>query len=284
MKFNIEPVKNWFGFTRRERRASFLLLLIVIFVLALRFTVPLSNTSIEFLSDTIPGTNHAGEFSSDDTSTNPQLFSFDPNNAPYDTLIKLGLAVREANTLINYRNSGARFRQPEDIKKVYGLDEGKAEKLIPFVEINNKTQEPERKISGWQKKPPIDINSCDSAALVTLPGIGPVFSSRIIKYRRLLGGFVSVDQLKEVYGLPVETFELIKGRVYADSSKVSRISINTAGYKELSRLPYFEKYEVTAILKYRELKGRLISIDDLTDNKLLTAEKASKVSPYLNFE
>ena len=77
---------------------------------------------------------------------------------------------------------------------------------------------------------------------------------------------------------------MIKDRVFADSTVVRRIDINSAGYKELSHLHYFEKYEVTAILKYRELKGRIKSIDDLTDNKLISMEKAIKVRPYLKFD
>ena len=85
--------------------------------------------------------------------------------------------------------------------------------------------------------------------------------------------------------MSAETFELIKERVFADSTLiVIRININTAGYKELSRLPYFENYEVTAILKYRELKGRIEGINELVDNKLIPAEKVPKVRPYLNFE
>jgi competence ComEA-like helix-hairpin-helix protein len=134
------------------------------------------------------------------------------------------------------------------------------------------------------KKYIIDINTSDSATLVRLPGIGPVLSARIIKYRHLLGGYASIEQLKEVYGLPIETFEKIRGRVFADSTVVEKININSAGYKELSRLPYFEKYDVAAILKYRELKGKIKGIADLTDNKLITAEKAKKVGTYLKYE
>ena len=72
--------------------------------------------------------------------------------------------------------------------------------------------------------------------------------------------------------MPEETFELIKGRVYTDSLSVTQININSAGYKELSHMPYFDKYEVTSILKYWELKGRIYGINDLTANKLITPE------------
>jgi competence protein ComEA len=135
-----------------------------------------------------------------------------------------------------------------------------------------------------QRLPKLDLNKCDSALLVSLPGIGPVLSVRIIKYRRLLGGFASVNQLKEVYGLPEETYDLIKDRVFADTADISRIDINLAGYKELSRFPYFEKYEVNAIIKFRELNGKISKVSDLTDNKLVPVEKTEKIKPYLKFE
>jgi len=77
---------------------------------------------------------------------------------------------------------------------------------------------------------------------------------------------------------------MIKGRVFADSTQITRININSATYKEIIRLPYFEKYEVSAILKYRELKGRITGINDLIENKLITAEKGRKVGAYLRYD
>jgi DNA uptake protein ComE-like DNA-binding protein len=283
MNLNREPIKNWFGFTRRERRSTFILLLMIVMIIVLRYFVPEKNMAIKDITTSIPGFGNPARFFSRENSYTAQPFSFDPNTASYDTLIKLGLTSKEVNTLINYRNKGGKFRDPSDIRKIYGIDEEKADELIPFVEVATDTSVKVRMKSYQKQKPLLDINSCDSASLVRLPGIGPVLSARIIKYRRLLGGFASVNQLTEVYGLPVETFNLIKGRVYADSSAVFKININSVDYKGLSRLPYFEKYEVTAILKYRELKGKIKGLSDLIENKLITIEKASKVRPYLNF-
>jgi DNA uptake protein ComE-like DNA-binding protein len=284
MNLNKEPIKNWFGFTRRERRSTFILLLIIVMIIGLRYIVPERNMAIEDITTSIQGIGNPARFFSGDNTTTAQPFSFDPNTASYDTLIKLGLASKEANTLINFRNKGGKFRDPSDIRKIYGINKEKADKLIPFVEVGTGTSLKGRMKSYQRQKPLLDINSCDSASLVRLPGIGPVLSARIIKYRHLLGGFASVNQLTEVYGLTAETFNLIKGRVYADSSAVLRININSADYKGLSHLPYFDKYEVTAILKYRELKGRIKEISDLVENKLITIEKAAKVGPYLKFE
>ncbi len=225
MKLNIEPLRRWFGFTRRERRSSFILLVIAFVVLGLRITVPEKNIELQVFSDTI--------------------------------------AINENDVMIkqdNQQKAGSTYRKSS------------------YPAGNRKT------FAENQKRPLINLNSCDTSHLITLPGIGPVLSLRIIKYRNLLGGYASVDQLREVYGLSPETFDMIKGRISVDTLLLTKISINSVGFKELSRLPYFEKYEVTAILKYRELKGRIVGINDLTDNKLIPVEKALKVRPYLNFE
>lgn len=130
----------------------------------------------------------------------------------------------------------------------------------------------------------IELNRCDSADLERLPGIGPVLSARIIKYRNLLGGYASVTQLKEVYGLPDSTYQVIYKRISADSTLVKKISINSAGFGEMNRHPYLERYEVQAILKYRELQSRIEGVSTLTDNKLMTRERALRILPYLNFD
>jgi DNA uptake protein ComE-like DNA-binding protein len=212
--FPLEPLKNWFGYTRRERRSSFILLILIVTITGIRFLVPDREMPVKMI---IPGQDEKIQ----------------------DTIL--------------YRKPVARSQQYRQ---------------------SEKRQEP-KKI--------LDINTCDSAMLEALPGIGPVLSARIVKYRNLLGGYASVDQLREVYGLTEETFNLVSGRLTADPSQIRKIDINTADYKQLIRLPYFEKYEVTAILKYRELNGKVHGIKDLIDNKLINEDKAEKVKYYLEF-
>jgi DNA uptake protein ComE-like DNA-binding protein len=278
MKLNWEPFRNWFGFTRRERRSSFILLLIVLLILILRVAVPEKNISIEDVTDSI-----SAVITTENQSA-PAPFSFDPNIASYDTLRRVGFDEKEAATLISYRNKGGKFRKPADLKKISAITSEKAEQIIPFVEVKSDTIKKNRVSYKAYRKPLIDLNKCDTALLSSLPGIGRVLSARIIKYRNLLGGYVSVNQLQEVYGLPPATFEIIRGRVFADSTAVQRIKINSSGFKELSRLPYLEKYEVTSILKYLELEKKINSIKELTDNKLITDKKAVLIKPYINFE
>jgi DNA uptake protein ComE-like DNA-binding protein len=128
----------------------------------------------------------------------------------------------------------------------------------------------------------VELNSCDSAALEALPGFGPVLSARIIKYRNLLGGYYTVEQLREVYGMSPENFGLAKDFLTADTSLLRKIAVNRAEYRDLLRFPYFEKHNVAAILKFRELQGTVTRTEDLLLNNILDSALFYRVRVYLS--
>jgi competence protein ComEA len=281
MNLNREPIRNWFGFTRRERRSSFILLLITIIIILSRYIVPESNIAVKDFTTGISGQ----EFPSGNLKdTKFQSVSSDPGKISGIAMIKNQIPVKEVQTPISYFNKGGKFKNLSDNKKDYRTNEVKAEKSDQFIEVATDSLGNVRTNSSHKQKTLIDVNSCDSASLLRLPGIGPVLSARIIRYRHLLGGFARTDQLKEVYGLSEETFDLIKDRLFADTLGFKRTNVNSADYKELIHIPYFEKYEVTAILMYRKLKGKITGTAVLVENKLITREKADKVDPYLKFD
>ncbi len=282
MKPLLKTLRNWFGFERRERRASFILLILTLIAFFLRYIVPEKNLTLVSLSADPGLQSLLPEKAGDRNSDTIILFPFDPNTATYDTLVLLGLTGRQARTLISYRNSGGIFRSPEEISRVYGIDRERAEILIPFISIRRtyKNALPEKKVKVDQI---IELNSTDSLALQSLPGIGTVLSARIIRYRNLLGGYASVDQLKEVYGITDETFGRISARLRADTLLIKRTEVSSATLGELMRIPYLDRYEAESILKFRELGGTVTGINDLIENKLVSADKAAKIRSYLVF-
>lgn len=105
------------------------------------------------------------------------------------------------------------------------------------------------------KQAVVDINTADSLALEGLPGIGPAFAKRILKYRTLLGGYVQVAQLKEVYGMPEETYEKIKPLCKVSAAAVKHIpgdSLWLLPYKFYH--PYLSK-ELKAAINGRKKSG-----------------------------
>jgi DNA uptake protein ComE-like DNA-binding protein len=243
MRLNRESVQSWLGFSRRERRSASLLLGIIFFIIGVRYVFPEQNIKIENWG-TIPA--------------DPEIF------------------IDISDTDIYYEKPG---NHDYKIKGHAGISEIRTH----YAGISPLKSGSNMPAPRGQEKHLIDINSCDSLTLIALPGIGPVLSVRIIKYRSFLGGFASVEQLREVYGLPEETYEMIKGRLFADSSDLRKIKVNSADFRELSHIHYLEKYDISAILKYREISGRIKSIEDLKENKILAPDKADKVRPYLDF-
>jgi competence protein ComEA len=260
------------------------LLLLIIFIIGLRYIVPERKIVIEEIPSDVRGNKNPSEFLAGDMSHEMQDFSFYPNSESYDTFIKPGLTAIESGKPNKYRNRGVKFRNQSEINESNSKDDEKPERLNARFEAVHDNPAKLNTGSSLPQRPLLDINKCDSLSLVRLPGIGPVLSARIIKYRHFLGGFARIEQLKEVYGLPVETFDRIKHSIYADSAGIRRISINTADFKEIAHLPYLEKSDVKAIVKYRELKGGITGIVDLIENKLISEEKAKRVRPYINFE
>jgi competence protein ComEA len=288
-------VSEWFGYSRRERRASMILIIIIAAVILARYIIPEKGIDIEVntLLPTSPGEKYISP-GKNVASVSARLFNFDPNTASSGDLTSLGIPGKVAGTLIRYRNMGGRFRRPEDIAKVYGMDSALVKKLIPYIIIVQpeatgvKVTEPLYvHIPPPETKPAvrlkIDINNSDSAEVDALPGIGPVLSSRIIKYRELLGGFVEAGQLKEVYGISDSLFMVISDMISIDSSAVKRININSAGFRELDRHPYLERYDVQAIIKYREIKGKINNLSELSSNRIISEAKAIRLVPYFSF-
>ena len=129
----------------------------------------------------------------------------------------------------------------------------------------------------------LHLNKADSVSLLDLPGIGPVFAGRIVRYRALLGGYCKVDQLSEVYGMRPETLELVTPLLVLDSSGLHKLHINSLTFRELLRHPYLEYEHVKALFRYMDSKGALESAEQIRQNGLLPDSTIDRIAPYIDF-
>ena len=127
---------------------------------------------------------------------------------------------------------------------------------------------------------PIDLNAADSLTLVSLPGIGAYYASRILSYRNRLGGFVSTNQLIEIEGLPDS---LIKWFVLPDTIPVSRICVNDESLTSLRRHPYLNFYQARAIIEFRRERGKIKGPEQLSLLEEFTEQDLERLRPYLDF-
>jgi DNA uptake protein ComE-like DNA-binding protein len=129
----------------------------------------------------------------------------------------------------------------------------------------------------------ISLENANSAALEKMPGIGPVLSVRIIKYRDKLGGFYEVDQLREVYGLSDSVFSEIAPLLRLSGNNIKKIDINSASEEELRKHPYIQWKLARQLIKFREAHGSFEEVKDLEEIWGLDRDRLKKLIPYLVF-
>ncbi len=297
--------RRWFGYSRRERTGSLVLVIIILFVMSYRFadyhfrSGKIAGTGSQAISDAVESdTIFEEDLSGYDVPSD--ITTFDPNTASVEILLKNGLTGRQATTLINYRKSGGRFYKAEDFRKIYGIDRELQDILIPHIFIapsvirdsdNRYTGKPyrhdkdsvvsERKDNEFYYIEKIEINSADSSEFERMPGLGPVLSARIVKYRNLLGGFVTTDQLTQVYGINDSLMMQISDYVTVDQMNIRHLDLNSAEYRDLIRHPYINRAQTKSILRYREVTGEINNRGELVINNIFTVEEIERLAPYI---
>lgn len=225
-----------------------------------------------------------------------ELFYFDPNTISKEEWGKLGIRDKTIQTIQNYLNKGGYFRKAEDLQRVYGLHKDEYERLAPYVkieaivEVNEKPVLTENRNASadkttYSKKSQysiIDINSADTTGFINLPGIGSKLAARIINFRNKLGGFYTIEQVKETFGLPDSTFQKIKPLLVVGNIAVKKINVNTATVDELKGHPYVRYTIANAIVVYRNQHGSFVNMEDLKKIMLITGEVYQKIIPYLS--
>lgn len=309
-------LKDYFNFTKKERQGvvltGILILLLVLFsffspyfikeetIDFTQFENEIARLRIDSSTKKWYSKNYDDEYFNDHTPVKsekfkiPKAFVFDPNTATIDDWVKLGIRQRTAQTIQKYIAKGGRFHQPSDLKKIWGLSKTDADRLIPYITIKNPAKEqpvyekkvyPERSYSYTPHViNNVDINTADSTAYITLPGIGSKLSKRIIAFRDKLGGFYSIDQVGETYFLPDSTFQKIKPYLTMSNSSVKKININTSSIDEMKIHPYIRYHLANAIFQYRQQHGNFNSIEQVKKILIITEDIYLKIFPYLTIE
>ncbi|GAA4179714.1 helix-hairpin-helix domain-containing protein [Sphingobacterium ginsenosidimutans] len=231
--------------------------------------------------------------STDNNVVDTKLFYFDPNNLSVEAWRELGLSDKQIAVIKNYEKKGGRFKDKNDVRKIYSINAKLYKKLEPYIAIKAETAGP----STATKAPLlydkfetnhaelIDLNTCDTIALMSLKGIGTILSKRILKYKEVLGGFYRIEQLKEVYGVTPETYDLIKDYIMVSNLEgIKKININHIDANSLGKHPYLSPKDAKLIVNYRDQHGNYANIEDFTKIGTLSDLAIAKIAPYLIFE
>ena len=299
--------KDFFYYTKSERRAVYALCIGIALLLVAIWLVPDASKSLVAETPTVDSVALKA-FEQDvkaktyvqkekkplvSVNTPVELTSFDPNEADSTELSRLGLSPYVVRNILKYRQKGGRFRTPESFSRIYGLEQEQFETLKPYIriampkvaEIKEVDTMTVRKV--MEKKPfkypegtLVDVNSADTTELKKIPGIGSGIAKAIVAYRSRLGGFYSLEQLTEIeYVTPslVKWFKL-------EGPVLRPLKVNKAGLEALRAHPYLNFYQAKVIVEHRRKKGQLKSLSQLSLYEEFTEKDLERLSAYLKFD
>jgi competence ComEA-like helix-hairpin-helix protein len=226
------------------------------------------------------------------------LFAFDPNELSMEGWKRLGLSEEEASVILNYRRSGARFYEAEDLLRVYsiGREEVRAWRdSLKFPGSQDETgqaddgvtegreRSPEEKKEGKGPKLfPFDPNRLSQKGWTRL-GLTPDQASVVMRYRNAGGKFWQASGLLDLYVVDSSLYRKWKPYVRIDREAL-KVAIDRAGAKALRRLPGIGEGRAGRILEYRELLGgfhrkeQLDEVYGIPDSLMATLMARVKVS------
>jgi len=306
----IQKIKEFFDFGKSEFRGIFVLIGIIGILILInlflatkskgitpiddQFTQDVSAFELHqrHLSDSISKTKHpwakhdreeVSFFGVDKSIAKNELnpFPFNPNNLSEEIWKKIGLTDKQIKSIKNFESKGGKFKSKDDFKKMYSISADEYAILEPFITIPVDTSRKyyPKKIKFSNEI--IDLNSADSIDLQKVPGIGEALSRRIVNQRKRLGGFYSIKQLEEIYGIDSARYSRMTPYLKINTANIEKININTADVKTLVKHPYLDLYMAKSIVSYRKRITRYTSVTQIKQATLIYDELYEKLIPYL---
>lgn len=308
--------KDWLAFSRKEQYGIILLTFLIFILVTIRLGLGFWNEPPELVEkaefDDIFETKgtQAAEKSRKTIRYNFSI-PFNPNKVDVTTLDQMGFSSFVVVNWIKYLEAGGHFNTLSDIGKVYGIDSIALQQMKPFIDFSSdaKSSPPGTKTSSFIKKDwqdqhhesedsksgkpviytenaftVIDINAATSEELQKIHGIGEVFSDRIVAFRKLLGGFYTVEQISEVFGISKELFEDIRSNLKVNKGPFRKLRINNASLRELKAHPYINFYQARDIIECRKKRGEIENPEVLKELPSFDDGNLEKILPYFSFK
>ncbi len=224
----------------------------------------------------------------------PKIYPFNPNFISDYKGYKLGMSVLEIDRLLAFRKGNNYVNSPREFQEVTKVSDSLLNTMSPYFKfpdwVKNKKQfaaykkYPNSAFAKKEKKVVIDINKATQEDLIKIYGIGDAISLRILKLKESLGGFVSMEQMNDVWGISPEVIENLNSHFkVSELPNLKKIDINNASIKELSQFPYFNYQLAKQIVTFRSMNGDFKNVNDLTKIKGLSIDKANIIALYLDF-
>ena len=208
---------------------------------------------------------------------------FNPNTYSLSDWINLGLSAKQSVVVLKFTSRG--IYTEEDLKRIFVIPDVLFELIRDSVIYPERIQNtPNQESFKKQAKQitVINLNTADTTEFMKIYGIGAFYAKQIIRYREKLGGYITKEQLFEVWKMTPEAYEKIKDHVFISEKDVKRININSVTIEELKVHPYLKWNQANSIIKMRIQRNGFKNIEEIKESVLIDSETYEKLFPYLS--
>jgi len=287
-------LKSFFSFSSDQRKGIFLLLTLIVVLQGIYWYWFASASTKVSSSDThewVAMQTYIDSLKEETEITAPKVYPFNPNFITDYKGYQLGMSVAELDRLFAFRKENRYVNSAKEFQEITQISDSLLAEIAPYFKfpewINRPKSNFKYKDFSKTKNEKIvvqDINQASADDLIKLYGIGPALSERILKQKEVFGGFVSMDQMEDVWGLSPEVIENLKKHfAIIQQPLVKKLKINDLPSKELAKFPYFNYALSKEIVTYRSMNNGIKEIEDLTKIKGFPVEKINIIALYLEF-
>jgi competence ComEA-like helix-hairpin-helix protein len=208
---------------------------------------------------------------------------FNPNNYSLSDWMNLGLSEKQSVVVLKFTSRG--IYSEEDLKRIFVIPDVLFELIRDSVVYSERFQNsPNQESFKKQAKQItlINLNTADTTEFMKIYGIGAFYAKQIIRYREKLGGYLTKEQLFEVWKMTTEAYDKIKDHVFISEKDVKRININSVTIEELKVHPYLKWNQANSIVKMRIQRNGFKNIEEIKESVLIDSETYEKLFPYLS--
>lgn len=295
---NFKVKNNYFQFSKEQQRGIFGLFFIIVVIQLIYFFVDFKITPTVDLEEEkwLSLESKIELLEKEQKQQIVKFYPFNPNFITDYKGYKLGMSVSEIDKLLAFRKENKYVNSAKEFQMVTGVSDSLLAQISLYFKFPDWTKNRKEskimvfsnaKAESFSKKGKIvvkDINQATQEDLIKIYGIGEAISMRILKFKESVGGFVSMEQMKDVWGLSPEVIESLNANFKIGTlPNFKKIDINNASVKELAQFPYFRYNLAREIVIYRSMNGDIKNAGDLIKIKGFPVDKENIIGLYLDF-
>jgi len=293
MNKSTNPFKSILCYTRSQRIGLLIFFLLVLLVQAVYFFCDFKEndkSNLKEENDWLTNQKSIDSIKQNSNYRKDTIYPFNPNFITDFKGYKLGMSIAEIDRLLAYRKQKKFINSAKEFQEVTKVSDALLHKLEPYFKFSEKkdfskfySEKPDNKIKSKTSIVRKDINTATKEDLMKIFGIGDKISERILKQKEKLGAFVSMEQMKDVWGLSPEVVEALNKSFFIKNTQdIKKLNINKSTIKELMLFPYFNYTIAKEIVIYRSMNKK-IKKEDLSKIKGFPVDKIKFIALYLDF-